>query len=302
MRILITGSNGFVAQKFCEQLFDHHPTIEVLGISKSTNRNPYLQENQFRQIDLEDFEALKQELLIFKPSHILHTAAITAVEACETNISQTRVMNVELCEFINQYAIDNHCHVTFLSTDFVFDGNDGPYDELHETNPLNAYGKSKETAENIFLETQSNTAIIRTILVYGVIPDKERSNLVLWAKKQLESNNRIKVVNDQWRMPTWVDDLSTACLSAMQKQAKGIFHISGNEMMTILEAVELVADYWKLDKTLIDPISAEEIGQKLNRPRKTGFILEKAKQELNFTPTAFVVSLQKIDQQFQRYN
>src|SRR5690606_19650280 len=105
------------------------------------------------------------------------------------------------------------------------------------------------------------------ILVYGAIPDKNRSNLILWAKKQLENGSPIKVVSDQWRMPTWVDDLADASYSAMQKRTSGIFHISGNEMMTVLEAVATLADTWNFDKSLISPITAAEIGQATNRPR-----------------------------------
>jgi len=103
-------------------------------------------------------------------------------------------------------------------------------------------------------------------------------------------------------MPTLVDDLADACYLAMQKNASGIFHISGNEMMSVLEAVEKLADTWNYDKTLITPIKAAEIGQATNRPRKTGFILNKAEQILSYKPTPFVVSLHKIEEQFKKYN
>ena len=302
MRILITGSNGFLGQKFCEVLTQKEESYPLLGLSKSANRNPYLTASEFKQIDLTDFDKLQEILTCFKPTHILHTAAITSVEGCAENPSVAELVNVRLTHFLGQFCTENHTHLTFLSTDFVFDGKDGPYREEDSTNPLNAYGQTKVTAEKVLLEMNASVAILRTILVYGAIPDKGRSNLVLWAKSQLGQNKPIKVVSDQWRMPTWVDDLAEACYLSMQQQAQGVFHISGNEMMSIEEAVHLLADTWNYDKSLISSITAEEIGQDQNRPRRTGFVLDKAKSILNFTPTPFVVSLQKIKEQLKAYN
>lgn len=300
-RVLLTGSNGFVAQKFCE-LFDkdeHQATL--LGLSKSSNRNPYLQPSTFKQVDLTDFDSLKQILKDFAPTHILHTAAITSVEACENEKKLAQKVNIDLTTLLGQYAKDNNCHLTFLSTDFVFDGKNGPYTETDSVAAVNFYGESKIEAEKQLLALNSDIAILRTILVYGAIPDKGRSNLVLWAKGQLEQQKPIKVVSDQWRMPTWVDDLAQACISAILLRAKGVYHISGEEMMTIEEAVLTLADTWNFDKSLISSISAKEIGQENNRPRKTGFILDKAKTELDYRPTPFIVSLRQIKEQLEKY-
>lgn len=302
MRILITGSNGFVSQKFCEIMQQNDSSTILLGVSKSTNRNPYLSESSFHQIDLSDFESLALILNDFQPSHILHTAAITSVEACENDKNLSQILNVDLTVFLAQYAKTYNCHMTFLSTDFVFDGQDGPYREEDPVHPINAYGKSKAEAERQILALESPVAILRTILVYGAIPDKNRSNLVLWAKKELENHKAIKVVNDQWRMPTWVDDLATACYLSMVHRAQGIYHISGEEMMRIEEIVLLLADTWNYDKSLIKAISAKDIGQDQNRPKRTGFYLDKAKNTLTFSPTAFVVSLHEINKQLKDYN
>lgn len=302
MRILLTGSNGFLGQKFCERLSEYPEIKSILGLSKSENRNPYLDENTFQQLDLLDFEKLEGIISVFKPTHILHTAALTSVEVCAEQPKFAKQINVNLSAKLAQIAKVENIHFTFISTDFVFDGQNGPYKETDAVKATNAYGQSKIDAEEAIIKVNENAAILRTILVYGAIPDKNRSNLVLWAKKQLEQNLKINVVSDQWRMPTFVDDLANACYFAMQKQVKGIFHISGNEMMTILEAVQLVADTWNFDKSLIHPITAAEIGQASNRPSKTGFILDKAETILNYKPTPFVVSLQKIEEQLKKYN
>lgn len=302
MRILLTGSNGFVAQKFCEQWYDKERDGALLGISRSPNRNSFLTASCFVQCDLAEPDQIANLLAEFKPTHILHTAALSSVESCGSNPDLAQRINVDLTKFLGDYAVKNNIHLTFLSTDFVFDGKNGPYREEDTTAPINAYGQSKIDAEQQLRALNGNIAILRTILVYGCIPDTGRSNLILWAKKQLEQNHPIRVVNDQWRMPTWVDDLAHACLLSMQTKAEGIFHISGSEMYSIEEIVHKVADYWKLDRILITSISAQEIGQAMNRPAKTGFILDKAKTVLGFTPTPFVVSLQRINEQLKHYD
>lgn len=297
VKVLLTGSNGFLGQKLTDMLLADG-SYELCCTSHSENRNPNNQGYSFVQLDLLDTASLLQLIDSFQPTHIIHTAALTSVEVCEAEPEKCQKLNVEVVETLAQISKAKNIHLTFLSTDFVFDGKNGPYDELSDCNPCNAYGASKLQAEQVVLDSGCRAAILRTILVYGIIADKNRSNLVLWAKSKLEAQESINVVADQWRMPTWVDDLAKACILCIEKNAEGVFHISGGEMFTILEAVEAVADFWNFDKSLIKPIQAADIGQADNRPRKTGFILDKAKQVLGYEPTSFKESLQHIDQQF----
>ncbi len=300
MRIFITGSNGFVAQKFCELVYPQ--SYSLLGVSKSENRNVYLNDTEFLRLDLKDKDSLRKALDNFDPTHIFHTAAITAVDSCENNKFEAYQINVDLTCFLGEYAAEHNVHLTFLSTDFVFDGLLGvPYSEDDLMCPVNYYGETKVLAESLLVDSNPDAVILRTILVYGAIPDSSRSNLVLWAKGQLEQHKHIKVVSDQWRMPTWVDDLAVASLAAMKKQAKGIFHVSGEELMSVQEAVEYLADTYNLDKNLIEPISSSAIGQDKNRPRSTGFKLDKAKRFLNFKPTPYIKSLHYICGQLKKY-
>lgn len=299
--ILITGANGFLGQKLIENLVNTSP-YHIIASSKSENRNFIRTGYTYIPCDFKDTNALQALLDEVRPDKIIHTAALSSVETCENNPEFCQRVNVETVYQLAKYCAQHDKHLVHLSTDFVFDGKEGPYKENDVPNPCNAYGQSKLASEQRLLSTGCRAAVLRTILVYGVNGDAKRSNLVLWAKAQLENNQPINVVNDQWRMPTFVDDLAAACLQAMEKEAIGVFHISGNEMMSILDAVYQVADFWHLDKSLITPINAKDIAQDTNRPKKTGFILDKAKKVLNFSPTQFVVSLQEIDKQITFYN
>lgn len=299
--VLVTGANGFLGQKLIERLA-HIPHYHTVATSKSENRNFIHGGYTYISCDFTDIDALQMLLDEIRPDKIIHTAALSSVEACENNPVFCQQVNVQTVYQLGRYCAQHNKHLVHLSTDFVFDGKEGPYHENDIPNPCNAYGKSKLASEQRLLSTECRAAVLRTILVYGVNGDTKRSNLVLWAKAQLENNRPINVVSDQWRMLTFVDDLATACLHAMEQEATGLFHISGNEMMSILDAVYQVADFWHLDKSLINPIKAKDIGQDINRPRKTGFLLDKAKEALNFSPTQFVVSLQEIDKQITFYN
>ncbi|MBE8720140.1 SDR family oxidoreductase [Sphingobacterium pedocola] len=297
-RILLTGSNGFLGQKLTDFIVQK-TDYSLLCTSKSANRNPNIKGYNYVQLSLINQKELATLIDTYSPTHIVHTAATTSVEACENNWEECKQLNTDTVQFLAEICEKKNIHLTFLSTDFVFDGKEGTYLETAPTNPCNAYGKSKVAAEQKIIQSGCKAAILRTILVYGVIADKNRSNLILWAKNKLQDNEVIRVVQDQWRMPTWVDDLANACLLAVQKNAVGIYHISGDEMYSILDIVYKVADHWSLNIDLITPVTAEEIGQADNRPKKTGFVLDKAKKELGFTPTSLANSLAEIDKQLK---
>ncbi|WP_437920867.1 SDR family oxidoreductase [Sphingobacterium sp. LRF_L2] len=299
-KLLITGANGFLGQKLVEKIVPTDQYI-VYATSNRDNRNHLKEGYIYISSNFEQPDSLKQLLEEVKPDFIIHTAAISSVEACENNPAACKKINIDSVLELGEYCKKYDKYLLFLSTDFVFDGENGPYTESDRTKSLNAYGSTKIAAEETLKKTNCRASILRTILVYGVNGDRERSNLVLWAKKQLEIGTTIRVVQDQWRMPTFVDDLVKACQTALEKEAEGIYHISGSEMMSILEIAQGVASFWNLDTSLITPISAAEINQATNRPRKTGFILDKAAHELGYRPTSFLDSLQEIDKQLKFY-
>ena len=189
-----------------------------------------------------------------------------------------------------------------LSTDFVFDGSNGPYREEDKPNPQSFYAHSKYDAEKIIQLSEIPWTIIRTIIIYGVSEDVTRSNLVLWTLKSLKKGERIRVINDQFRAPTLSEDLAAACASAAMKKKTGIFHVSGIETKSILEWVYEVADFFHLDKSLIEPVSSASLNQPAKRPPRTGFVIDKAIRELDFHPHTFQEGLEIVRQQIEKSN
>ncbi|MNV49288.1 dTDP-4-dehydrorhamnose reductase [compost metagenome] len=202
-------------------------------------------------------------------------------------------------ETLIQVCKQHDIQLVHLSTDFIFDGANGPYDELAPPSPLSYYGETKLQAEDAIIAADGKWAILRTIIVYGIVSDMSRSNIVLWAKGALEKGEPIKVVNDQWRMPTLAEDLADCCLLAVSKNAQGVYNASGKDMMSISELVGKVADYWNLDKSLISEISAETLNQSAKRPVRTGFVLDKTIRDLGYQPRSFQEGLAILDQQLK---
>jgi dTDP-4-dehydrorhamnose reductase len=233
-----------------------------------------------------------------RPEAVIHTAAMTNVDACELDPAGCRLQNVTATEHLVRAAERHGSHFIHLSTDFIFDGEGGPYREEDVPDPVSIYGQSKLDAEHVVQGSRlERWAIARTIIVYGVAAGLSRSNVVLWAKGALEKGQPINVVDDQWRMPTLAEDLADGCIRIAKQQATGIYNLSGPEGMSILELVQRVARFFDLDPSPIQPISSASLSQPAKRPPRTGFILDKARRELGFAPRGFEAGLAVVQAQ-----
>jgi dTDP-4-dehydrorhamnose reductase len=300
-RIMVTGSNGLLGQKITDlSLLD--PEIELIATSVGPNRYLLKAGYTYEELDVLDPQRLGELVAKYHPDAIIHTAAMTNVDACEHDRDKCYALNVKSVENLIEVCQRRDIQLIHLSTDFIFDGEDGPYTEDAQANPLSYYGETKLESEILLQNSSCNWAILRTIIVYGIVNDMSRTNIVLWAKAALEKGEPINVVDDQWRMPTLAEDLAQCCLLAVKKNAKGIFNASGKDLMSILEIVERVADYYGLDKTLINPISSESLNQAAKRPKKTGFILDKTRRELGYEPHSFEEGIAFMERQINAIN
>ena len=297
-KILVTGSNGLLGQKITERILACKDA-ELIATTKGENRYPETSGYLYESLDISNLDQIRNVLKKYTPDSVIHTAAMTNVDACEQNKELCYELNVQAVEHLVTVCQELNIHLIHLSTDFIFDGEAGPYTEEAEANPVSYYGQTKLEAEQVILNSGCRAAILRTIIVYGIVNDMSRSNIVLWAKSALEKGEPIKVVDDQWRMPTLAEDLAECCILAANKQAEGVFNASGKDMMSIIELVEQVAEYWNLDKSLITPISSSSLNQPARRPKRTGFILDKTVRELGYNPRSFREGLAIVDSQLR---
>ena len=297
--ILVTGSNGLLGQKITERLFATKQ-FKLIATSKGEDRFPDKDGYIYAEMNILDAGNVREVIERYRPDAIIHTAALTNVDTCEDQKELAYQLNVEAVKTLILICEEYDIQLVHLSTDFVFDGANGPYSEDAAVSPLNYYGQTKVEAEDLIKTSKSKWAILRTILVYGIVSDMSRSNIVLWAKGALEKGSPINVVNDQWRMPTLAEDLADCCLLAVEKNARGMYNASGKDMMSVCELVKRVADYWELDKSLIHEISAETLNQTAKRPVRTGFVLDKTIRDLGYNPHSFEEGLAIMDQQLKK--
>ena len=237
---------------------------------------------------------MEEFILDQKPELIVHAAAMTQVDECELNKQDCYNINVTATRFIIDAAKAVNAKFVYVSTDFIFDGNSGPYKEEDEPGPVNYYGSTKWVAEKAVEESGLHWAIARTILVYGVIPSTGRTNIVSFVKNNLEQKLPIKMVTDQYRTPTFVHDLAAGIILIIEKDATGIFHLSGDQQMTPYEMAVETAKFFGFDAKLISKAASPDIKQPALRPSKTGFDISKAKKELGFKPLSFQEGLKEM--------
>lgn len=295
MKFLITGANGLLGQKLVKLLQDK-PGVELVATARTSPAQP-LATGVFYLMDVTDKNQVAEVVARTKPAVIIHTAAMTQVDDCETKHAECILNNVTAVEYLVEACRENNVHLVHVSTDFIFDGTHGPLDEQATPNPVNFYGQSKLDAELRIRESNISWSILRTVLVYGVTPDLGRSNIVLWVKKSLEQGKSISVVNDQWRTPTLAEDLAMGCYLAAQQQAKGIYNISGKDFITPYDIALHTARFFKLDESLLQATDSTQFKQPAPRPLKTGFIIDKAKKELGYEPHSFLEGLAILSQQ-----
>lgn len=296
MRILVTGSNGLLGQKLVELISTKNDYLIATAKSKLVIDLP---RGEYHSLDITNRNEVERVLQNSKPDVIINTAAMTQVDQCESEQEKCWLNNVTAVENLVSACEQTKTHFIQVSTDFIFDGTHGPLDETAKPNPISFYGKSKLAAEETVQKSSADWAILRTVLVYGITKDMSRSNIVLWVKKSLEEGKTISVVNDQWRTPTLAEDLAMGCYLAATKKAKGIYNISGDEMMTPYEIAIKTADFFGMDKSLIKQTDSTQFKQPAARPPKTGFIIDKAKKELGYQPHSFVEGLEVLKSQLR---
>lgn len=283
MRLLITGSNGLLGQKIVKICLKRG--AEFLATSNGANRNQECPSERYLEMDITNQLKIAEIFTNYKPTHIIHTAALTNVDYCELNPEECQEVNVLATQKLWNEAQKINAHFQLLSTDFIFDGLKGNYKETDEPSAVSIYGQSKVDAEQVLINSENkNWSIARTIIVYGTANNLSRTNIVLWSISALSKGEPMKIINDQFRMPTWADDLAWGCLEICRRDKKGIFHLCGPELMAVNEIVFRIAKHLGKSTENVEIISSSTLNQPAKRPPRTGFDLSKSRSELGYNP------------------
>lgn len=286
--VLITGANGFVGNYLCERLAG---TYRVLATGRGDCRlsftNPSL---EYRELDITNEMAVRQLLAEIRPGMIVHAAAIAQPDRCELDPALADAVNVDGTRHL--LAAAGSAHFIYLSTDFVFSGNEGWYKEDDPQGPVNYYGRTKQRAEELVRSYTGQWAIVRTVLVYGA-PRAGRGNLLTMVADNLRAGKALRIFTDQLRTPTYVEDLVDAIARIVAEGKSGAWHISGKDPRTPYEMALDTARYLGLDLSLLHPETEQSFAQPARRPPKTGFDISKAQRELGYQPVSFAEGLRR---------
>lgn len=292
MKVLVTGANGFLGYYLVEQLLAKN--IPVTATGKGECRLPFTHDKNFQylEMDFTDPFSVHDVFENIKPDVVVHSGAMSKPDECESNQILAYLVNVEGTVQLLINAADSKSFFVFISTDFVFDGERGMYNEDDIPNPVNYYGRTKLEAEEAVKDYEFEWAIVRTVLVYGK-NHSGHNNILKIVKEKLEKGEEYSVVDDQLRTPTYVEDLAKGIVSIIEKKATRIFHLSGKDILTPYQMAIKAAEYLQLDSSVIKRVTADSFSQPAKRPLKTGFIIDKARKQLNYDPLSFEEGLKK---------
>lgn len=293
MNVLVTGANGFLGYYLIQRLLEKG--FDVIATGKGSCRLPFTNASRFTYIEMDftDPYAVHDVFDKYHPEIVVHGGAITKPDECELNQWQAYLVNVEGTVTVLLNAAEQKSYFIFLSTDFIFDGEKGMYKEMDTPNPVNYYGRTKLEAEEAVKEYEYDWAIVRTVLVYGK-PMHSRSNILTIVKDKLEKGESYNVLDDQVRTPTYIEDLANGIIQIIEKRAKGVYHLSGMDVLTPYQMACKAADHLGLDKKLLRCVTAADFSQPARRPLLTGFDISKARAELGFEPVSFEEGLRKM--------
>ncbi|MCY3871343.1 MAG: SDR family oxidoreductase [Gemmatimonadetes bacterium] len=288
-RLLIIGASGFLGQALCDASCDDW---ERAPASRSGQKGHLV-------VDLTRPDLVHEVVAQVRPQWVINSAAMTSVDVCERNPALARAIHVDGTRNLVQACERVGCGLVNLSTNYVFDGEKGPYGEGDEAHPVNAYGQTKLESEVILLNALCPGIVVRTAVLYGFRPSC-RSNFVTWAISSLARREAIRVVIDEWANPTFVDELAAFILKLCRTDFRGVVHFGGVDFLTRFEMVERICAVMGLDLSLVSSITSAEFGQLAQRPLRAGLTTTLARALCDIVPASFEYNLRQLKGVFHK--
>ncbi|MBN1481574.1 dTDP-4-dehydrorhamnose reductase [candidate division KSB1 bacterium] len=271
MKVLITGCHGLLGQRLVKYA---PPGCDVVATDVHKD-SQFIRAEIYRPCDLTVRDAVINLIDTVQPNDIINAAAFTDVDGAEEQRDLCWLVNVIAMENLVQAARRVHADIYHVSTDYIFNGENGPYREDDTPNPLGFYGQSKLAAEQVLKGSPLNFTIARTMVLYGV-SENNRPEFVGWLIKKLRNNEPVHIVTDQIGNTTLNDDLARALWKLVRRSYHGVVHIAGREILSRYDFALKIANVFNLNVSLINPITTADFRQKAPRPLKSGLNVDKA--------------------------
>ncbi|MDP2364985.1 MAG: dTDP-4-dehydrorhamnose reductase [Ignavibacteria bacterium] len=287
-RILVVGANGMLGQRAVE----FYSTLNDIELLTTSVEDKFVFDGiEYIQSDISNRNEIKKIVYDFYPDFIINAAAFTNVDLSETEREMAWKINVKGVEYLSEAARVLDSHLIHISTDYIFDGKNGPYSEIDIPNPLGYYARTKLASENVLKISGIKFSILRTNVLYGTAK-YSRPDFVKWVVDSLRAKKQIRIVDDQINNPTFIDDLVQGINKVIETGKEGVYNIGGSEFLSRYDFTLRIADFFNLDKSFITKIKTEELNQPARRPLKSGLITIKAQSELGYKPHTIVESLE----------
>jgi dTDP-4-dehydrorhamnose reductase len=272
--VLITGANSKTSEALA-RVFQASGRKNVIYTSSHPERVRLPALSPVLALDITNRKEVKDLCLRIQPNVIVNTAAFTNVDACETDKHTAWTVNVTAVEHLVQACRMTDAHLIHFSTDYVFDGEHGPYTEENTPNPLGYYGKTKLASENVCLMSSIDYTIVRTNVLYGATQTL-KPDFAMWVLRKLAECKPFSVVKDQYSNPTLIDDLAYLVEKILQTRAKGIFHSGSPDWLNRYEFARKIAEVFKFDNRYISAVETADLRQIAARPLRGGLVSLKA--------------------------
>lgn len=261
-RALVIGASGMVGRSLLCMLREQG--VPALGTCYSQTEPGLI------SLDLQDSLATRKVILDVKPSWVFLSGAWTHVDGCEAEPQKSRQVNVEPIETILDAMSLYGGRLLYYSSEYVFDGEDGPYTEDRTPHPLSIYGQHKLAVEDQILNSGVDSLIVRTTWVYG--PDHKEKNFVYQVMKAVASAQVLDVPSDQISTPTFSRDLAHASIELMRAEVSGLWHVAGPDRVSRVKWAYLICEAFSLDPAYIHPVSTADLKRLAARPLDAGLI------------------------------
>jgi len=262
MRLFVTGASGQLGSEVLKR-----SQFEIYGIYSTTR--PKVADVTLIQCDITDRTRLLDTMIRVKPDWVLHLASATKVEWCEANKELAWKINVDGTRNVVDGCRKLRSKLIFVSTDFVFDGNQGHYRESDKPNPINHYGRTKLEAEAI-VSLHSHHVIARSCLMYS----GKQGTFTSWVLKSLK-RGEVSVASDIVTSPTLASEQASCLLFVVEKELQGLYHTAGAEPISKYEFVRRFAEAFGYSPDLAKPVKQEELNLIAPRPRDSSLDISK---------------------------
>ncbi|MBZ4401330.1 SDR family oxidoreductase [Myxococcus sp. AS-1-15] len=287
MRVLVTGSNGLVGSRACLQLEQRGHTVVGLGRGPRRTGGAY----GYAAVDLTREAEVASALEAAAPEVVIHCASMTEVDACEKDPEAAYAGNVRATEFVARGARKAGAHLVHVSTDYVFDGEAGPYDEDAVPNPRGVYAVTKHMGEQAARVLAPGCAIARTAVVYGWPPVEGRLNFGAWLVTNLEKGQPAKLFEDQVVSPSLADSVAAMLVELGERKLGGVWNTCGAAVVDRVAYGRALCEVFGFDPKLIVPTRMAELKLPSPRPLKGGLRTDKVRTQLEAKPLELAESL-----------